>query len=336
MLPRFMVLSLVLLQECSAKLEAAIVLPHGDFAYDPFLVDDPKEREASTVVARESRRAANLLEEFIKPDVLFLVTPHGISLSNEFGIYLGKTASGYADVGADLHRPNATYRVSLPTISLAPDLAVDLSNHMKNSNVTGIKTSADDSQDMPLQWAEVIPLLLLNTTRSRKRRRRHLIWSQPLSRLDPEAGTDLVETLLALGRTIFSWMEKRSERWAMLISADLSHTHRADGPYGYSPASNPFDESIRIWATSPCENQDALLQRATGLQPRALSCGYTGMVLLHGILCGTERPTASATTTSMWESEVFVDKNVTYYGMMAALMVRDQDGSYPAPVEQAT
>eukprot|EP00977_Amphora_coffeiformis_P005867 scaffold1230_cov166-Amphora_coffeaeformis.AAC.10 len=296
-----------------ARLEAAAILPHGDFAYDPFLVDDPKEHKAAKRIAKESRRVGkNFLDEYINPDVLFLVTPHGIALSHDFVIYLGKTASGYADIGTDLHRPNSTYRVGLPTISLDPDMALDLLQNLKHANVTGIKAYADDSQDTPLQWAEVIPLLFVNTTNVQ---RRHLIWSQPLRRFGAAEGTDLVNELLQLGRKLFTWMENRPERVAVLISADLSHTHRANGPYGYSATSQPFDNSIHSWATSPCRNAKALLQHATKLQPRALSCGYTGMVLLHGILCG-QRHAAN------WDSVVFVNQNVTYYGMMAAFMTR--------------
>lgn len=33
------------------------------------------------------------------------------------------------------------------------------------------------------------------------------------------------------------------ERVVVVISADLAHTHSADGPYGYSPAAQPFDRA---------------------------------------------------------------------------------------------
>jgi len=298
---------------CTARLEAAVILPHGDFAYDPFLVNDPAEQKVARQIAEESRTVGKIfLDEYINPDVVFLVTPHGIALTDDFGIYVGKTASGYADIGIDLHEKNNTYRVNLPTIPLDPEMALDLISNLEQSNVTGIKTSADDSQDTPLQWAEVIPLLFVNTTNVR---RRHLIWSQPLRRYGTKEGTDLVGELLRLGRKLFVWMEKRPERMAVLISADLSHTHRTDGPYGYSATSQPFDDSIHSWITSPCQNANFLLHRATNLQPQALSCGYTGMVLLHGILCGRRN-------TVKWDSHVFMNHNVTYYGMMAALIKR--------------
>lgn len=275
-----------------------------------------------------------------------MITPHGIALSHDFGVYLGEKAWGYADIGADLHRPNATqYRVSLPApIALAPVLALDLLDYIieesstgRNMNVTGIKTSADESQNMPLQWAEVIPLLLVldddNKNNGRRTtqtatipsapvQRQHIIWSQPLRRFGDYQGADMVEELLRLGQTLFDWMEQRPERLAVLVSADLSHTHRKDGPYGYSATSQPFDDFIGQWARKdPCRNGKVLLQQATALQPTALSCGYTGMVMLHGMLCGEN----GRRLDRSWVSKVLVDKNVTYYGMMAAMIKRVEE-----------
>ena len=340
----FFIILLLRSLACWARLDAAVILPHGDFAYDPLLVDVPVERRAATRIAAASRRVGHLfLHEHVDPEVIFLITPHGIALSHDFGVYLGEKAWGYADIGADLHRPNSTqYRVSLPDpIALAPVLAQDLLDYIieesstgRNMNVTGIKTSADESQNMPLQWAEVIPLLLvldddnknIGTTTTQTAtipsapvQRQHIIWSQPLRRFGEYEGADMVKELLRLGQTLFDWMEQRPERMAVLVSADLSHTHRKDGPYGYSATSQPFDDFIGKWAhKDPCRNAKVLLEQATTLQPTALSCGYTGMVMLHGMLCGEDRRQLDR----CWVSKVLVDKNVTYYGMMAAMIKR--------------
>ena len=349
-----LLLLVLMTRQCLARMEAAVILPHGDFAYDPLLVDEPAERRAATRIATASRRVGHhFLHQTINPDIIFLITPHGIALTHDFGLYLGQKAWGYADIGVDLHhRPNATkpYRVTLPTpIPLAPTLVQDLlDKYMVGMNVTGIKTSADESQPMNLQWAEVIPLLLVNaskhhTTTRCNSTRQYIIWSQPLRRFGDFEGADMVEELIRLGQAIFDWMEQRPERFAVLVSADLSHTHRADGPYGYAAASQRFDDYIHKWARyDPCHDARALLEHATALQPQALSCGYTGMVLLHGMLCGAGTSTGDLTTSvppqmmtkrhgNTWISRVLVDKNVTYYGMMAAMFRRvDQDVMQPS------
>lgn len=44
------------------------------------------------------------------------------------------------------------------------------------------------------------------------------------------------------GAGLFSILEPLKERVVIVISADLAHTHLASGPYGYSNASEPFDQ----------------------------------------------------------------------------------------------
>ena len=57
---------------------------------------------------------------------------------------------------------------------------------------------------------------------------------------------DLVSAIILLAGTgLFSVLEPLKERVAVIISADLAHTHLASGPYGYSNASQPFDD-VRV------------------------------------------------------------------------------------------
>jgi hypothetical protein len=95
---------------------------------------------------------------------------------------------------------------------------------------------------------------------------------------------------LATGNALIKWMVSRPERFAVLLSGYLSHTHHADGPYGDNHASQEFDRdrAIGAWAASPCggpEHVVALSTAAAELQPKALSCGFTGFVVLQGMLC---------------------------------------------------
>jgi aromatic ring-opening dioxygenase LigB subunit len=339
-----------------AKLQAAVILPHGDFAVDPSLVPaNTKEREAADAVAQAAAEVGHWLSRHVDPDLIFLSTPHGIALSNDFGIYLGSKASGSADIGKDLHNASyPPYRVHLPTIALDPRLSQQLVDELiaLQQNVSAIQVSADNSFDIPLQWAEVIPLMLIPPRQKQSRSplgassplrqrhldgavsststqpRRHLILSQPLRRYTHV--TDMVSELVALGRMLREWIDARPERIAVVISGDMSHTHRPDGPYGYSEMSVVFDAAVGQWAADPCHQAVSLLEEARSLQPEALSCGFTGMVLLHGMLCsgehddddhmddpngdedhGFDQPTA-------WDAHVWANRNVTYYGMMVA------------------
>jgi aromatic ring-opening dioxygenase LigB subunit len=341
-----------------ARLEAAAILPHGDFALDPSLVPaNTRERKAANVVAHAAAETGHWLARHVDPDLIILSTPHGIELSNDFGLYLGSTASGSADIGKDLHNAShAPYRVHLPTIALDPRLSQQLVDELiaLQQNVSVIQVSADDSVDMPLQWAEVIPLMLIpprpqsrhsllppsSSLRQGRRldmpttgqQRRHLILSQPLRRYTH--APDMVSELVALGQILRTWIDARPERVAVVISGDMSHTHRSDGPYGYSNQSSALDTAVGRWAADPCRQPAALLEEARSLQPKALSCGFTGMVLLHGMLCSGDSNSDNEKDNedkdngydpTAWDAHVWANRNVTYYGMMVASYERVTD-----------
>ena len=409
-------ISTFLVVGCHARLEAALVLPHGDFAWDPNLIlpssdnnDEPNESatqqwQAAHDIASSARRAGTWLAEVIRPDVIFLSTPHGIAVETDFALFLGNGLSpafGSAVMGQDpyyghvlptpytlaLDDPiwvDTNLSTSLLTYLQQSATATTSSNPSKNhrTNVTGLYLAPDPSVPIPLHWAEVIPLLLIPPPPRRapertshgvnrtEQRRRHIVWSHPHRRYNH--AVEMVDELLKLGAAIASWMDRMDRRFAVVISGDLGHTHNVRGPYGYAPAAALYDQALNDWAntTSPCsvEASQALLERARSFQPKAMSCGFTGMVLLQGMLCGPtgsfsrqqedatqkSRPLVTANNSFprpgktkdyrirrtsvqpidsdnsknpqtmlhdepfLWESQVLVNRNVTYYGMMVA------------------
>ena len=97
-----------------------------------------------------------------------------------------------------------------------------------------------------------------------------------------KVASSFVAAFLITGSSLFSLLEPLPLRVVVVISADLAHTHLASGPYGYSNASEPFDQAVGSWARSL--DPAPLLVSAAELVDRALSCGYTGLVMLHGML----------------------------------------------------
>jgi aromatic ring-opening dioxygenase LigB subunit len=298
--------------QANARLIAAAVIPHGDFTYDPTLLDPgTPAREAAEQVARAARRAGSFISN-MDPDIVFLSTPHGIELTHDYGLYLGSHARGFAMIGSDLVN-SSKYKVHLDQIHLAPVLSDKLVSKLSNQSVSGILPFAD-SEDMPLRWGEVIPLLMIPKTNIS---RYHIIWSHPLRRYTQ--ASEMVTELVQLGGFLFEWAESTPLRIAMLISSDLSHTHEANGPYGHSNASEPFDHAVGDWAANPCQRASSLLETARSLQDNAKSCGFTGLVLLHGALCHKER-------SNDFDATVIANRNATYYGMMVATFERRRHG----------
>ena len=69
------------LPNVSCKILGAAFLPHGDFAFDPNLAHN-----GSLGVHNAAKEAASYIQR-LKPDLVFLTTPHGVSLTNEFLLY---------------------------------------------------------------------------------------------------------------------------------------------------------------------------------------------------------------------------------------------------------
>jgi aromatic ring-opening dioxygenase LigB subunit len=326
-----------------------------DFALDPtFFPDGTIERRVSDDIAANARKAGRWLVEGTggyggprsKPDVVLLTTPHGIKLDRDYGIYMSSLGSGTSTIGTDLGKNSSSgscsggrwvkkkpYNVSL-NVALAPiSMGEELLTMLEDDSrfpVSGIY-SYNDEAPMPLNWGEIIPLLLLPGVRNMGSNSsgfhyhcascpKPLIWTFPYRRYDH--APDMVPELLQMGAIIMEWAEARPEKIGMIVSGDLSHTHLASGPYGYSNASGPYDEAIGRWAghDDPCDEQseEALLGRARTLQPDAKSCGFTGYVLWHGMMCHHPTEHDNNHGRRRFHSRVFVNRNVTYYGMIAA------------------
>lgn len=349
----------------------AIILPHGDAAYDPTIYATGKtERNVANEIHIGSLQTAQWFANVLNPDIIFISSPHGIALSNDYSIYLADTASGYADIATELNiTVKPPYKVYLPTISLDKNKSNELLDRLNDLkfNVSGVVVPSDGSIDMPLHWGEVIPLLLIPPRRHRQdhcrpchrddtklsilsknlrrtimvdnsrdsdannnnrfksccslldnnqdydNERKLIIWTYPLRRYNHSI--EMIFELLQIGYEMRQYFDNVNKKMGVIISGDLSHTHQMTGPYGYSNTSQLYDNAIGIWANNPCVNADALLITAAQYQPTALSCGYTGFVLLHGMLCGTN---SDHHHDVEYDSRVIVNHNVTYFGMMAA------------------
>ncbi|GAU90380.1 hypothetical protein RvY_02802 [Ramazzottius varieornatus] len=301
---------------------AAYVLPHGGLALDP----SHTEFTSST----DQQLAQSLHDSLIlssqdvaeqNPDIIFLSTPHGFLDVDRFLVYLNHKAAGLASPDNCKDAKNGSVDLS---ITLAAKESLDLVQHLKKSHkVSGIsvfgppagssspqiRLSADQSFDqtaMPLRWGEVIPLYFIPKMQDR----RTIILSHPSRRYDhPET---MIPELLHLGRSLFLQLDRLKERVVVIISADLAHTHQKDGPYGYSPSAQAFDDAIGEWLQTL--EPAPLLETAATYVNEALSCGYTGLVLLHGML--------SEDGLRTWKPNLLINAHPTYYGMAIASMKR--------------
>merc|ERR1712130_415352 len=97
-----------------------------------------------------------------------------------------------------------------------------------------------------------------------------------------------------------------------MISSDLAHTHTADVmPYGNCSCAEPFDLAVGNWISTM--DPYYLLDKASYEQSiGAMSCGYTGLVLLEGMFNASSY---SDNIGDIWNSQLLANYHPTYYGM---------------------
>lgn len=310
-------LALLVLLRCGgidARLIGAAVIPHGDFALDPGLIHGAN---GSTAVHNAATAVGQALAG-LRPDLILVSSPHGIEASRDFALYGNSNSSGYALIGQDMHNASwPLYKVPL-SIPLAKGVSDELTRALgprgRGLNVSSMLGWAD-SEPFPLRWGEVVPLWFMrsyiaNGTGAGGAPPQGLVLSQPARRYNDSVA--MVPELLSLGAALRASLDALQQTVVVIISADLAHTHEASGPYGYSPTAEPFDQACGRWAGSL--NATALTVDAAALADRALSCGYTGMVMLQGMLADEGR----APWRSSWRPRLWANEHPTYYGMLVA------------------
>jgi len=256
------------------------------------------------------------------PEIIFLVTPHGVSLSEHLGIYMNGSAAGNAEWKDDWKEFKVEVKLSLQT-------STNLYKHLKESNlkVETIRSFAGDC-DIVLRWGEVVPLWFLNQTLQQQNSQSKVEFvilsptapsgngSAQRSTLSPSK----IPENLEFGKSIRKFIDSIPQRVAFVVSGDLAHTHSVSQNYHerylstflVSEEAKPYDLAIEKWLETL--NSEVLLKEAASLVPKALSCGFDGFVILQGILglCNE--------TPRKYSTKVFANCAPTYYGMLAAVI----------------
>ena len=320
-----------------AELVAAAVLPHGDFAFDPRLLSDPDAREKAERLRAGSLAAGKLITDS-KPDVVVMTTPHGLQTSWDVGVYQNAMLSGDATVGRDLEEsfgrpfPKQLYHKYLDAQTdgtLAQEIVDGLANATLLRGWNGILP-------LPLHWGEVLALEYLssgNTSNDayhadpagvvvgpRKLAPSLVALGLPLSRYN--FSSSVAAGFRRMGQQLGRVLRASSDRIALVVSTDLAHTHWPNTSFGFSADAAPFDRAVGRWAASLDETP--LMVESAASVDHVYSCGWLGLVLLHGALeASAMHPSRSAPLNASWSPTVTAaPEHPTYYGMLAAAYTR--------------
>ena len=302
----------LLRQNALGKVVGAYVMPHGGISIAPWNLNTTNQtvkREAWAI--HDACTKVGDMVRVLEPDLVVLSTPHGIADLNNFVFYFNPVGSGSADTD-NCVCPPCCFNVS---VDLEVNVTHSLLTNLRNLNIAVSALSAfgppgQSQEPFPLKWGEVIPLYFLKKSPSLSKPFDVVILSQPSRRYTEDV--KMIPELLQLGKHLYSYLESTPQKVAIVISGDLAHTHSKDGPYGYSPEAEPFDLACGHWLGSL--SSSALLVDAAGIVDKALSCGFTGFVMLQGLLeeAGLDK----------WTSELLANYHPSYYGMMVGAVHR--------------
>ena len=310
-----LLLQIIVITICKSKIIGAAILPHGDFAYNPELL-------SNQIGANRLHEACISVAEWImnemKPDVIFLTTPHGLKLNNNFLVYENDVETGDAMIGDDLHDSSfKSQQISL-SINSNKELAQKLIYLMNEygNNVEGLSSFGKD-ETLALKWGEIIPIKYLENVN--KNLPQFIIYSFPKIRRKGN-----IEDLLYNGYSLWNILDNQDITGdiniMIVISADLAHTHQTknnkNNPYGTCACAEKYDKSISKWIETM--DGDYLLQNGKFYQHRgAKSCGFNGFVLLQGIF-----DASSEDGNIKWSSKLHANHHPSYYGMAVGNFTR--------------
>lgn len=209
------------------------IIPH-DLSIIESLANDNKMLFKKTRTAIE-KLTKKFIEE--KPDVIIVLTPHGLRLRNYTAIYTTEYCSGSFSAADQCE--SLTYKCSK---ELAEKIL--LSSESEKISAVGCNYGALEGpySNIPIDWGTFVPLWFI----------KELQESVEVIVIGPTRDTTL-EELHSLGEIIAKEIESTNKRVGIIASADQGHCHAEEGPYGYNPASKEYDTYI-----NNCLKQDKL------------------------------------------------------------------------------
>lgn len=266
-----------------------VIAPHGDLAIAEACGDGERDLAVATqrAMAEMGARVAAA-----RPEVIVVATPHNLHVVGHMAVVTAARLAGGIEGAAD----------PLPiVVDVDRELALAVRETMAEAGIPTVAVSfggnvVEESQ-APLDWGAHIPLWHIRRAIADL----PAVVVAPARDLSPaahvEAGRAIVRAAGAGGRRI-----------AFVASADQGHGHREDGPYGFSPASAPFDARVADLVGRGALEE--LLDIAPEEVGEAKADSWWQMVMLHGAL------QEEGTT---FRADLLAYEAPTYYGMLTAV-----------------
>jgi len=218
----------------------------------------PADSESPVAQCRAAldNMAVNL--EASQPDVIVVLTPHGIYIDDQITVGFMEFASGELD-GLEI------------SASIDQDLTAAWAYEGSERDVPFAPVQMKDpDKPFPLDWGVTIPYALLTQHTG----------NLPLVVACPGRSVSR-EALVEAGTALIAASESEQKRIALIVSADQGHGHAADGPYGFTPISAEYDAAMIAAVTE--DNLEVLLTWDEEWPDTALADSYWQTLTLIGV-----------------------------------------------------
>ena len=267
-------------------LVAAAIAPHGGIVIPELCAADRLQLAAAT---REGMEELSRRFDAARPEVIVVLTPHNLHVEDAFAVVVAGKAAG--DIVEDGRRVDLS-------VQLDRSLALEFVAALREAELPAAAVSFGGNDPIeavfPLDWGALIPLWFLG---GRKDPALPAVVMSPCRDRSPEEH-------VRAGRALSLVIGGSQKRVALVASADHGHAHREDGPYGFDPAADEFDDLMtdRLAAGQ----LDKLEEIDPGLVDRAKADSWWQLLMLQGALPPDAR----------WELLSY--EAPTYFGMLTA------------------
>lgn len=254
------------------SLIAAYIVPHPPLAVPA--VGRGEERAIQATINGYQEVARRIAEQ--APDTIVLISPHTAYFGDWIYIAGGSGAEG------DLSQ----FRAPEVHLSVKYDTAFR-DALVRAADSRGIPAGPIGDEVKRLDHGMMVPLYYLDQA-----------YPSSCYQLVSVGGSALPPTCLEeFGRCITLAADALDRRCVLLISGDLSHKLKEEGPYGFHPAAPQFDQAFVDIVRSGDLAQFAVLDKR--MCEDAAECGLSGFVMMEGALDELRDETGDEVTSEL-------------------------------------
>ena len=273
------------------------IAPHGGIAIAEAC--DPGEENLALATRRGLEELGGLFDA-ARPEAVVVATPHNVHIPGALGVVVAGRVAGRLS-GAP------------PSVALDVPCDIDLAWRILGElgamgvPSVGISFGGNDPATAvaPMDWGVLIPLWFMGGRRE----------APPPTVVVTPARDLSAEVHVRFGEAISRAAAASGRRVAFIASADHGHAHQADGPYGFDPAANEYDELVCDLVRR--DELHELVHVDPELVERAKADSWWQMLVLHGASGAAGAASHDANGPEL-RGRLISYEAPTYFGMLTA------------------